>query len=158
MARAQLESARRIASDVARRAKAGELARADQHQADGAVAAAEASLAQAEATATVSLQQVKALSGTPTAAPAAAAAVAEPEPPPGLVDADAEGAAVVVLDDVDHAAPEGRLHQVGVRQQQRPGAHPLRRGRDEVLGVFRLGHLSIMAPGPAARGGPRTRN
>jgi len=81
MARAQLESARRIASDVARRAKAGELARADQHQADGAVAAAEASLAQAEAAATVSLQQVKALSGTPTAAPAAAAAVAEPEPP-----------------------------------------------------------------------------
>jgi len=80
VARAQLDSARRIASDVARRANAGELARADQHQADGAVAAAEAALAQAEAAATVALQQVKALSGEPMAkAPAAAA---EPEPPP----------------------------------------------------------------------------
>ncbi|HRH85785.1 MAG TPA: TolC family protein [Rubrivivax sp.] len=80
MARAQLDSARRIASDVTRRAKAGELARADQHQVDGAVAAAEAGLAQAEAAATVALQQVKALSGAPTAVAPAAAAAAEPEP------------------------------------------------------------------------------
>ena len=43
-ARDQLENTRRIAADVARRTKAGDLARADQHQADGAVAGAEASL------------------------------------------------------------------------------------------------------------------
>jgi len=78
VARAQLDSARRIASDVARRAKAGELARADQHQADGAVAAGEAALAQAKAAVTVALQQVKALSGAPMAG--APAPVAEPEP------------------------------------------------------------------------------
>jgi len=82
IARAQLDSARRIASDVARRAKAGELARADQHQADGAVAAAEATLAQAQAAATVALQQVKALSGAPTVTVSAAIAAAEPEPAP----------------------------------------------------------------------------
>jgi cobalt-zinc-cadmium efflux system outer membrane protein len=49
-ARGQLDNVRRIAADVASAAKAGELARADQHQADGAVAAAEAAVAQAEGT------------------------------------------------------------------------------------------------------------
>ncbi len=82
IARAQLDSAQRIASDVARRAKAGELARADQHQADGAVAAAEAALAQARAAATVTLQQAKALSGAPSVAAPSAIATAEPEPAP----------------------------------------------------------------------------
>ncbi len=48
-ARDQLDNTRRIAADVARRTKAGDMARADQHQADGAVAAAESALAQAEA-------------------------------------------------------------------------------------------------------------
>lgn len=82
IARAQLDSARRIASDVARRAKAGELARADQNQADGAVAASEAALAQAQAAATVALQLVKALSGAPTVPAPAAIAAAEPESAP----------------------------------------------------------------------------
>ncbi len=76
--RAQLDSARRIAADVARRAKAGELARADQHQADSAVAAAEAAVAQAESAATAALQPLKALSGLPIAG--APEVVAEPEP------------------------------------------------------------------------------
>ena len=81
IARAQLDSARRLAADVARRAKAGELARADQHQADGAVAAAEAAVAQAEAGTTVALQQLKSLAGGTWAPMATASAVAEPEPP-----------------------------------------------------------------------------
>lgn len=80
VARGQLDSARRIAADVARRARAGELARADQHQADGAVAAAEAAAAQTEAALTVAMQQVKALSGTIPAVLPAAAVAAEPEP------------------------------------------------------------------------------
>lgn len=85
IARAQLDSVRRLASDVARRAQAGELARADRHQADGAVAAAEAGVAHAEATAVAALQQVKALVGTPTVSPLATGvtAVAEAEPAPG---------------------------------------------------------------------------
>lgn len=80
IAREQLDSARRIASDVARRVKAGELARADQHQADSAAAAAEAALAQAQAAATVALQQLKALSGASTLTVPAVSAAAEPEP------------------------------------------------------------------------------
>jgi cobalt-zinc-cadmium efflux system outer membrane protein len=60
-ARDQLANTRRIAADVARRTKAGDLARADQHQADGAVAAAESGVAQAEAGLAAAEQQVRAL-------------------------------------------------------------------------------------------------
>lgn len=80
VARGLLDSARRIAADVARRAKAGELARADQHQADGTVAAAEAAAAQADAALTVATQQLKALTGTTPSLLPAPAAAAEPEP------------------------------------------------------------------------------
>lgn len=62
-ARDLLANTQRIAEDVARRAKAGELARADQHQADGAVASAEASIAQAKAGLAVARQHLGALAG-----------------------------------------------------------------------------------------------
>jgi cobalt-zinc-cadmium efflux system outer membrane protein len=81
IARGQLANARQLAGDVARRAKAGELARADQYQADGAVAAAEAGLAQAQAMATAALQQVKGLSGGSMPAVPESTPLAEPEPP-----------------------------------------------------------------------------
>ncbi len=83
IARGQHDGARRIAADVVRRVQAGDLARADQHQADGAVAAAEAALAAAEASAAVALQQLHALAGGQAAAALAAPARrgAEPEPP-----------------------------------------------------------------------------
>lgn len=79
-ARDQLDNTRRIAADVARRTKAGDLARADQHQADGAVASAEANLAQAEAALAAARQHLRALSGTAPAASEATASVAEPDP------------------------------------------------------------------------------
>lgn len=80
-ARSQLDNARRIAADVRQRVKGGELARADQHQVDGAEAAAQATVAQAEAALKIAQQQLILLtalpgddlgSDTPTAA--------EPEP------------------------------------------------------------------------------
>ena len=80
IARGQLDSARRLAADVARRARAGDLARADQHQADGAVAAAESGLAQAEAAVAVALQQVRSLAPESVATSAAVLPTAEPEP------------------------------------------------------------------------------
>ena len=46
-ARERLASAQQLAADVGRRVRAGDLARADQHQADSAVAQAEAALAEA---------------------------------------------------------------------------------------------------------------
>jgi len=82
MARVQLAAAGQIASDVSRRTQAGELARADQHQADGAVAAAQAVLAEREAAGTAALLQLKALTGAALAE--APAAVAEPAPPSAM--------------------------------------------------------------------------
>lgn len=74
-AREQLDNTRSIAADVARRAKAGDLARADQHQADGAVAAAESILAQAEAGLAAAQQHLRALAGrAPVASDASSAA------------------------------------------------------------------------------------
>ncbi len=84
---ARLDGARRIAADVARRTQAGELARADRHQADAAVAAAESELAQAEAGLAVAQQQLSAITGATPAADAPPASGAEPEP--GLPPAEA---------------------------------------------------------------------
>ncbi len=87
-ARDQLARTRSIAADVARRTKAGDLARADQHQADGAVAAAESSLAQAEAGLAAAQQQVRALAGR---APVASDAIsAAEELPPAAAAASGE--------------------------------------------------------------------
>ncbi|MET4580409.1 TolC family protein [Ottowia thiooxydans] len=88
MAHAQLENARLIARDVARRTRAGDLARADQHQADGAVAAAEAGAAQAEAERITALQQLKALTGSTSAV--------EPAPPDFRAEAEPSGSELAV--------------------------------------------------------------
>lgn len=87
MGRAQLDSARQLARDVARRTRAGELARADQHQAEGAVAAAEARLAQAEAGATAAWLRLQALGGTGLDGAGAPAAEPQAEPEPASPDA-----------------------------------------------------------------------
>lgn len=55
--------ARQLAQDVARRVSAGDLARADQHQADGAMASAEATLAQATGALMSAAQHLGALTG-----------------------------------------------------------------------------------------------
>ena len=81
-AQGQLDSVRRIAADVAKRLKAGDLARADQHQADGAVAAAEAAVAQAESALTAARMHLGSLIAQPRVrVEAEAVADAEPEPP-----------------------------------------------------------------------------
>jgi cobalt-zinc-cadmium efflux system outer membrane protein len=82
VARDQQAAARRLADDVARRLKAGDLARSDQHQADGAVAAADAALAQAMAARTLAEQRWRAVVGPALVAPAMddAAPAMEPEP------------------------------------------------------------------------------
>ena len=89
-ARGQLDNVRRIAADVGKRLKAGDLARADQHQADGAAAAAEAAVAQAEGALTAASQQLRSLVAMPvTAAPTEAfSADAEPEPSKAASPAD----------------------------------------------------------------------
>ena len=89
-AQGQLENARRIAADVARRLKAGDLARADQHQADGAVAGADAAVAQADAAMSVARQHLRTLTASPDSNLQAAHADISAEPDPGLAVADSE--------------------------------------------------------------------
>ena len=91
-ARDQLDNTRRIAADVARRTKAGDLARADQHQADGAVASAEANMAQAEAALAAARQHLRALAGTAPAQSEGAGALTEPDPGAAAADLEAHAA------------------------------------------------------------------
>ncbi|MCL4780427.1 MAG: TolC family protein [Gammaproteobacteria bacterium] len=63
LAREQLANAEQIAGDVRRRVKAGDLARADQHQAEAALAGAEATLAEAGGALLASGRQLRTLAG-----------------------------------------------------------------------------------------------
>ena len=80
----RLHNAQQFAADVAKRVKAGDLARSDQHQADGAVATAELGLAEAGSTLATAAQQLRTLTGTPPGPNAVAAqgagALTEPVP------------------------------------------------------------------------------
>ncbi|MES2990610.1 MAG: TolC family protein [Pseudomonadota bacterium] len=91
-ARDQLDNTRRIAADVSRRTQAGDLARADQHQADGAVAGAAATLAQAEAAHASARQHLRALAGVAPSTSDSAAPLAEPDPGAAAADVEAHAA------------------------------------------------------------------
>ena len=81
-ARDQRVNAGLLAVDVAKRLKAGDLARADQHQADGAVAAAESAEARAMAALAGAAQQLRIASvGAAPRGGSATPAGLEPEPP-----------------------------------------------------------------------------
>lgn len=85
-ARDRLDQARRLADDVARRARAGDLARADQHQAEGAVAAAEADLAEAETAVVAARLRLSAMTGQAGVPDSTASARPEPEPVAATAD------------------------------------------------------------------------
>lgn len=63
LASERLDNARRLAADVARRVRAGDLARADQHQAEGAAASAEFILAESTSVMATATQNLRALTG-----------------------------------------------------------------------------------------------
>jgi cobalt-zinc-cadmium efflux system outer membrane protein len=99
LARERLNNARRLADDVARRSKAGDLARADQHQAEGAAATAEVALAEAEAALATTSQQLRALIGTLPAEGAVKSPEAIPAVPDDFTALDAAHPAVAELFD-----------------------------------------------------------
>jgi cobalt-zinc-cadmium efflux system outer membrane protein len=82
LANEQLANAQGLAADVAKRTQAGDLAKSDQHQAEGAVAAAQAHAAQAQAASATALAQVMALTGRATPADLSVNAAGEPNPGP----------------------------------------------------------------------------
>lgn len=83
LAEQRLRNAGLIASDVARRLRAGDLARADAHQAESAVAGAEAALAEATAASAKATRRWQALAGSPETPPT-------PPTPPTLDELRAE--------------------------------------------------------------------
>ena len=99
-ARAQFDSAKRIADDVGKRLRAGDLARADQHQAEGAVAAAEAVLAQAEAALSATQLRLRSITAEPLAANPLPGVRAESEPEPAASSAalDSHGELLALQD------------------------------------------------------------
>ena len=83
LASEQLVNAQRLAADVAKRTNAGDLAKSDQHQAEGAVAAAESHAAQAQAASAAALAQVMALTGRTAPADLTVNAAGESTPSSG---------------------------------------------------------------------------
>lgn len=112
VAQARLTHAERLAGDVARRSKAGDLSRADQHQADGAVAAAEAELATARAAQVKALQALKALTGIATVAALDAAG----EPVPALAAEAALASHPVLREWADKAEVARRTRELAGAQ------------------------------------------
>ena len=95
----RLDNARRLAADVAKRVKAGDLARADQHQADGAEASAEVILAEADSILTTATQHLRALTGIMPAAESNDSAELPPAVPADFSALDASHPAVRELFD-----------------------------------------------------------
>lgn len=141
LASERLSHARLLAGDVARRLKAGDLARADGHQAEGAVAAAEAALAEARVQAGRSARQWLALTGL--GPPPVTEAQAEASPTNGEVNASAHPA----LQELAAKAEVARHHRdlAGTQRYANPeltvgavrerGAYGERYGQSIVVGV-----------------------
>ncbi len=121
-ARDQLASARTLAADVTRRLKAGDLARSDQHQADGAVAAAESAEARGMAALAAASSQLRIASGgAASTSGGALPALPEPEPPvdaAGLADGSQHPALKALQDRV--AAAESAAALGAVRSRANP--------------------------------------
>jgi len=120
-ARDQLDNTRRIAADVDRRARSGDLARADQHQAEGAVAAAESALAHAGAALSTAQQQLRAMAGVSAVAAGATSAVSEPEPAPDAATVD------------DHAALQALKDRAAVAERSAAVVSARSRANPELL-------------------------
>ena len=80
LASEQLANSQRLAADVAKRTSAGDLAKSDRHQAEGALAAAQAHAAHAQAASAAALAQVMALTGRTAQADLTVNAAVEPAP------------------------------------------------------------------------------
>ena len=95
----RLNNAQRLAGDVARRVKAGDLAKSDLHQAEGAAATAEVALAEADAALAASIQQLRAITGALPADGAAESPETVPAVPSDFTTLDADHPAVAELFD-----------------------------------------------------------
>ncbi len=122
----RLAGARALAADVSRRVGAGDLARADQYQADGAVAAAESALAESRSVLMEAYQQLKALTGQPDQALSVQARAADAEPMPELPDSFSDL-------DMSHPAVAELIAQAGVAMRTAELARVQSRANPELV-------------------------
>ena len=116
LARERLANARQISGDVRRRVKAGDLARADQHQAEGALAGAEATQAEADSALLAAARQVRALTGVMPAGTAADTPETMPKLPSDLGTTEATHPALSeLLDRAEIARRSAELASVQTR-------------------------------------------
>ncbi len=151
VARDQLDNARRISADVARRLRAGDLARADQHQAEGAVAAAESALAQAHGAATTAGLQLRAITGLAAAAGSAAPAM-EAEPTAAEAAADTHAA---LLELQDRSTAADRAAALAAAQSRTNPELMLSAGRDRSAFGEAYGQAITLGVRIPFGGGPR---
>lgn len=97
LANERQSNARKLADDVARRFKAGDLSRADQHQADGLLAQADAAMAEAQGNRDVALNALRGLVGKTSLNPDVQALVLEPMPDSKALNEPANHPALVEL-------------------------------------------------------------
>ncbi|MDW5441516.1 TolC family protein [Polaromonas sp. SM01] len=116
LARERLSNTQQLAADVLKRVKVGDLARSDQHQADGAVAGAEAGLAEATGALASASQQLRALLGKVPVAPATPVAEPVPELPADVAALDEHHPALAeLLDRAEVARRSTELTRVQTR-------------------------------------------
>lgn len=140
LAQQRLDSAGQLAADVSRRLRAGDLARADSHQAEGAVAAAEAAVAEARAAASKAFRRWQALTGlAPQQGEQASAepvveASAKPSPHPALDELAAR--AEVARRQRELAGVQTRTHpEVTVGAARERGAFGERYAQGVIVGL-----------------------
>lgn len=119
----RLANAQQLAADVAKRVKAGDLARADQHQADGVEATASAQLAEAASALAGASQQLRALTGAAPSAALDAPLVTEPLP-----DVSVDGAVLAAY----HPAVAELVDQTEVARRASDLARVQSRGNPEL--------------------------
>ena len=152
LARERLANAQKLAGDVAKRVRAGDLARSDQFQADGAIAQAEAALAEAAASLAATRSAVRAATGVPA-------------PELGSPDAEAAPAVPAELPDVGHPALAELLARAEVGRKAADLAAVQKRANPELtvgttrerglFGESYQGSLTVALRIPFG-GGPRT--
>lgn len=116
VATARLKNAEQLAGDVGRRVRAGDLSRADQHQAEGGVATAQALLAEISSAQVTAGQRLRSLLGTSARVPA------EPvteNVPTALVNAPIDEASHPVLREITDRAEAARKAKALAQTQTR---------------------------------------
>lgn len=120
LANEQLANAQGLAADVAKRTQAGDLAKSDQHQAEGAVATAQVHAAQAQAASAAALAHVMALTGRTAPAVVPVNTAGEPTPAPTPSSSPSGGHPLLVELEDRITVAERTAQLIGTQRRSNP--------------------------------------